>query len=91
MAMAVNHIGARFHGLVLARRDGDAPPLQPPGEVRERVRDQVMAARGLDARALRELGGAARLRVEADVAAETALRLQQGRLTGTGNFVDLRV
>ena len=66
-------------------------PTDNPFDIREKVRRQVMAERGLDMLALYELGSQERIRAETAILAETAQRTRQARAKETGAFVDLRV
>lgn len=75
----------RMHGAELRA----IQPVADPFPVRDQVRDQVLADRGLDRIALRKLGPLARLEAEISVDNETARRLRPVR--ATANFVDIRV
>jgi len=60
-------------------------------EAREQVREQVMAERGVDLFALYRMGSQDRIRAEAAILAETAMRTSQARARETATFIDLRV
>ena len=66
-------------------------PAETPLEVREKVRQQIMAERGVDMLSMYRLGSQERIRAEAAILTETALRTRQARVKETGAFVDLRV
>ena len=69
-------------------------PVAPTGnsaETRERIREQVMAERGVDLFALYKMGSQDRIRAEAAILAETAMRTGQARARETATFIDLRV
>jgi hypothetical protein len=71
-----------------------AKPVQPTpnaGEAREQIREQVMAERGVDLLDLYRMGSQQRIRTEAAIMAEMALRAAQSRARQTAQFVDLRV
>ncbi len=58
-------------------------------QAREQIREQVMAERGVDLLELYRMGSQERIRTEAAITAETALRSARAR--DTANFIDLRV
>lgn len=66
-------------------------PTQDANDARERVREQVMAERGLDLFDLFKMGSQERIRVEASIMTETALRTRRASDRQTGNLVDLRI
>jgi hypothetical protein len=72
-------------------------PVSPAADSgREQLRQQIMAERGLDMRALYGLSSQDRIRAEAAILAEVALRTGQARdrtraeVTGLGTFIDIR-
>jgi hypothetical protein len=68
-----------------------AAPTPNPSAAREEIREQVMAERGVDLLDLYRMGSQQRIRTEAAIMAEMALRTAQARGRETANFVDLRV
>ena len=66
-------------------------PTQDASEARERIREQVMAERGIDLFDLYKMGSQERTRAEAAIMTETALRSRRASDRKTGNLVDLRV
>jgi len=62
------------------------PPTENTGEARERIREQVMAERGVDLFDLYKMGSQDRIRAESAIMVETAMRTR-----ATGTFLDLRV
>jgi hypothetical protein len=72
------------------------PVVPPTDSGREQLRQQIMAERGLDMRALYGLSSQDRIRAEAAINAEVALRTGQVRdraraeVTGLGTFIDIR-
>lgn len=71
-----------------------APPADA-APVRDRIRDEVLADRGLDRIALSKLGPQARLEAEISVDIETARRLQHAGAVSparaVGGLVDIRI
>jgi hypothetical protein len=66
-------------------------PAPNPAEAREQIREQVMAERGVDLFTLYKMGSQERIRAEAAILAETAMRAGQARARETATFIDLRV
>lgn len=71
-----------------------AKPVQPTpdaNEARERIREQVMAERGVDLYDLFKMGSQERIRAEASITSETAQRARRAYDRQTGHHVDLRI
>ena len=71
-----------------------AKAVQPTDDVfraRERIREQVMAERGVDLLDLYRMASLERIRAESEIAAETAERVRQERARGLGVLIDLKV
>jgi len=66
-------------------------PTPNPAEAREQVREQVMVERGVDLLDLYRMGSQQRIRTEAAIVAEMAVRTAQARGRETAHFIDLRV
>jgi hypothetical protein len=66
-------------------------PAAGAAEARERIREQVMAERGVDLLDLYRMGSYERIRAESEIAAETAERARQAQARGVGTLVDVRV
>ena len=66
-------------------------PMPNAAEAREQVREQVMVERGVDLLDLYRMGSQQRIRTEAAIMAEMALRTAQARGRETAHFIDLRV
>jgi hypothetical protein len=66
-------------------------PAPNAAEARERVREQVMAERGVDLFDLFKMGSQERIRAEAAIMTETMVRTRQAQVRATANFVDIRV
>lgn len=99
MSSGLTHIGAIARGLAYApasaapvtavRPERSAPDA---AETREKIRDRVMAERGIDALSLFRLPAQDRIRAEAVIMLETAMRDSTRReIHETGVFLDLRV
>ncbi|MDZ4371563.1 MAG: hypothetical protein U1C74_09115 [Phenylobacterium sp.] len=71
-------------------------PATDASRAREQLREQVMAERGLDMHALYRLSSQDRIRAEAAITSEMALRTRQAQdraraeVTGLGTFIDIR-
>ena len=70
---------------------GPVAPAPSPAEARERIREQVMAERGVDLFALYKMASQDRIRAEAAILTETAVRTSQARARETATLIDLRV
>lgn len=66
-------------------------PAQTAVDAQEKARRQVMSERGYDMLSMYKLSSQDRIRAEAGILAETALRTRQAPPKKTGAFVDLRV
>lgn len=81
----------RMHGQALRT----VAPSAGPAPRRDRIRDEVLAERGLDRIALARLGPLTRLEAEISVDAETARRLQRADAReparSLGTLIDIRV
>ena len=60
-------------------------------QARERIREQVMAERGVDLLDLYRMGSQQRIQTEAEIAAETAERARRAQARGLATIIDLRV
>ena len=67
-----------------------ARPAAGNAEVREQIRQRVLAERGVDALSLYRLSSQDRIRTESAVAAETALRTRIAQRQGLATLVDVR-
>mgnify|MGYP000880683219 CR=1 FL=1 len=71
-----------------------APLVRPVSETpdaREKVREQVLAAKGVDSLSLYRMSSQDRIRIEAAVSNETALRTRIAQSQGLAKVVDLSV
>ena len=68
-----------------------AAPTPNAAAAREQIRTQVMVERGVDLLDLYRMGSQERIRTEAAIMTETAVRARQASVRPTANFVDLRV
>lgn len=67
-----------------------AHPAAGEAEVREQIRQRVLAERGVDGLSLYRLSSQDRIRTESAVAAETALRTRIAQRQGLANVVDMK-
>ena len=98
MISGLSHLGASTYEPAIAISDRmraqalrTVQPANRAVESRDRIRDQVMAERGVDRITLLKLAPQARIEAEVSVNAETALRVIQAQIRTTGSHIDLKV